>query len=81
MVTTYTLMSTSYPDGGGTWSLSSTVRESASDAVIHAHAMGRDMGAPTIGWTSRSTRYSWEAKDPATGVRIANMVIIVPDHH
>lgn len=93
MVTTYTVTSSSYPYHpghadprcGGTWSISSRVRETLASALEHVEAMGEAEypHVPTIvGGTVRrpSLRYVWESAT-AGGTRAHDMVIIVPDQH
>ena len=93
MVTTYTITSSSFaycgpthadPQCGGTWSITSKVRETLASALAHVHAMNECAEYPTgpvAGGTVRrpSFRYTWELG--RTRGRAHDMVIIVPDQH
>lgn len=83
MVTTYTITSSSQPHCGGTWTLSSKVRETLGSALDHVNAMFPDYPREVTagGTVGRSSfRYASEAAT-TTGVRAHDMVIIVPDTH
>ena len=89
-VTTYTVTSSSYPyhQGhadprcGGTWTITSKVKETLASALEHVQAMSESEypHEPVVGGTARrpSFRYVWESAT-AGGIRAHDMVIIVPD--
>lgn len=91
MVTTYTVTSSTFrycgptnvdPQDGGTWAITTKVRETLSSALDHVHAMGESEypHTPVVGGTVRrpSFRYTWESAT-GNGTRAHDMVIIVPD--
>lgn len=77
-VTTHTIMSATYPSGG-TWSVSSTVRETLGGALDHVNGLFEDYpNGVTVGGTKdgRMIRYA-RAYRTESGSVAHDMVIIV----
>lgn len=63
-VNTWTIMSVSRPDGGGTVSITSRVVEPVSSALEHLRAMGEGKPEPVYDVSSGGWRWTWETVLP-----------------